>query len=815
MTEKNQNEKNAAARQVELLAGALEQARQNDGVWMNASGKVHPRFYPQGVTISPFNALILALHSDQNQYSTNAYTLFSEAKKRGESVKGQEKGVPFVWYNWSEYIRKDKPEEKISRDDFQKLSPELQKDYKPVRNREYRMLFNIDQTTLSMVSKEDYDYVVKEQGSKENRSNTGNEYLANKGIDFINSTKENLVAVRMDDTGIAHYDAKEDFIAMPTQTNYANMEDYVRDLVRQAVNATGHPQRLDREALIAQGGKVAPYDVQKQNALVVELATGVKLLDMGVPAKLSADNMKTIDYWQRELKENPCLIDSVEADVNNALNMIYKAERGERIELKTSVNDKRLAALHESVSAHYFIADEIKEIPNKDTKEMVIVRDRNNKTADVVLPAGASIEVDNEVPGMNKGRIEKALKNEGLETVRFFNPDGIHGYRPEDSTFKDKDVSVSRLNNWKLNDIANIDTSDAVNRSNSVLFDKILMLKDDSGKWAMFMKPKDQKSFAVYPKANDVNLFFNTIREGNDVKSEQVRLDMAQKYYNEAMEKPDTKVDLFKSQASKEDLARIERVNIFKTKAEENKPSRILCLPKIAGMEKIAPRVVSQEQWQRMWLADDIKDYKTNLAASLFADVLRKGRTDAVALGTDKTEQEAQSETKDEQKLAEFHEANDKHEQKEEDAHTEYHEEEDKQNSQQTKEKEEQAKEKKPEPSPILRQFLDLKAKHPDALLLFRTGDFYETYMDDASKAAKILGITLTRSSKVKDPDGKPLALAGFPYHALDSYLPKLIRAGQRVAICDQIEAPRQRAQQENEQKQDSPKEELSRGAHR
>ena len=92
----------------------------------------------------------------------------------------------------------------------------------------------------------------------------------------------------------------------------------------------------------------------------------------------------------------------------------------------------------------------------------------------------------------------------------------------------------------------------------------------------------------------------------------------------------------------------------------------------------------------------------------------------------------------------------------------------------------------------MLKQFLDLKKKHPDALLLFRCGDFYETYQKDAEKASKILGITLTRSSKTKDQDGKPLAMAGFPYHALDTYLPKLIRAGERVAICDQIEAPKQ-----------------------
>lgn len=95
--------------------------------------------------------------------------------------------------------------------------------------------------------------------------------------------------------------------------------------------------------------------------------------------------------------------------------------------------------------------------------------------------------------------------------------------------------------------------------------------------------------------------------------------------------------------------------------------------------------------------------------------------------------------------------------------------------------------------TPMLRQYYDLKAKHADAVLLFRCGDFYETYCQDASTAADILGITLTKSSKTKELDGKPLRMAGFPYHALDTYLPKLIRAGKRVAIADQLEDPKKK----------------------
>jgi len=90
--------------------------------------------------------------------------------------------------------------------------------------------------------------------------------------------------------------------------------------------------------------------------------------------------------------------------------------------------------------------------------------------------------------------------------------------------------------------------------------------------------------------------------------------------------------------------------------------------------------------------------------------------------------------------------------------------------------------------TPMMKQFLDLKAKHPDAVMLFRCGDFYETYSTDAVIASDILGITLTKRANGK---GKTIEMAGFPHHALDTYLPKLIRAGKRVAICDQLEDPK------------------------
>ena len=91
------------------------------------------------------------------------------------------------------------------------------------------------------------------------------------------------------------------------------------------------------------------------------------------------------------------------------------------------------------------------------------------------------------------------------------------------------------------------------------------------------------------------------------------------------------------------------------------------------------------------------------------------------------------------------------------------------------------------EDTPLIKQYFSIKAQHPEAILLYRVGDFYETYSDDAVTASKVLGIVLTRKANGEKGDTQ---MAGFPYHAMDSYLPKLVRAGYKVAVCDQLEDP-------------------------
>ena len=794
MKEKNPQEKNAAERQVSLITDALSKAADNKGVWLNEQRKQYPRFYPKGAAVSPFNALVMGLNSDKNEYATNLYTLFSEAKKRNEAVVAHERGIPFNWYAWNKYVNRHNPEDIISRKDYQELAATDQTQYKGIHNREIRVLFNIDQTMLPMKDKDKYDEVVKANvGVVEDKA------LRSQVNDFIQKMKDNLMAVRKDGSGVAHYDTEKDAVYMPKQENFEQYSDYVQEMLRQIVSATGHQQRLAREGMVMKNGTAPSEDAVKQEKLVVELASGVKMLEMGLPAKISKENMGLVDYWNRELKENPCLIDAIESDVNNALDVIRKAERGEKVEYSSLKNEQQTTEMQAQMPKHYFIADEIAQHPDKEQKFVVIVRDKENKTADVVLPAGASLEVNDEVQGMSKQRIEHALQKEGLETVKFYNPDGALGYRPDDGYFAGKDITVARLKNWKLEDISKIHVSDAVAQSKQVGFDRIQMVQDDNKRWAMYIKPEGQKAFSIYPDKADLNRFFTTLKQAQDTM-DNLRVELAQKYYAMAETKPDLKVDLFGSgQHNEQDLNRIQKVNVFKAKNDV-----ILCAATIEGTDKLQPRVVSPSQWQRMWIAEDKNEYKKHLAATLFADILQKGQTQ------EQTASEKQGEEAEVKQEAQV--STDKHEEE----HREYHEEEDKQASfeekkeireeektdpvekkEEQKGKQKEEKEAKTKDSPMMKQWKELKAKHPEALLLFRVGDFYEMYEQDAKRGAEVLGITLTKRNGTKDS-----FIAGFPHHALDTYLPKLIRAGERVAICDQLEAPKQKHQEQNTEEQ-------------
>lgn len=559
MKEKSKIEKNAEERQISLLSTALGEASKANGYWLNASGKRYPRLYPHGVSASPFNALFMALHSDRNGCNTNLFTLFSDAKARGTSVREHEQGVPFLYYNWNKYVHRNNPEEFINRGTYLTLDDEQKKQYKGVHNREIRTLFNIDQTTFPHVDEEAYRAVLQQDGNAMERgySEADTRRMHIRFNDFLLKMRDNLVPVRYDGSGMPHYETDKDAVYMPRQKNFDHYNDYVQETLRQIVSATGHQQRLAREGMVMKNGMPPSDDAVKQERLVVEIASGIKMLELGLPARLSDESLSLVEYWDRELKENPNMIDALESDVNNALEVIRKAERGEKIEYATLRNRKQTSDMQDQLPKHYFVADELRKRPDKDKKTIVLVIDPVSKSADVILPAGASPEVDNEIPGMNKARIGRALRREGIETVRFFNPDGALGYRPDDKYFAEKQVSLARLNNWALEVLSTLNVNPAVKRANEVGFDKIQMIQDDKNRWALYIKPEHQRGYSIYPDKEDINRFFSTLKQSMD-NIDKVRMELAHKYYALAEIKPDLKVDLFNSGTQDVDLNRIQ-----------------------------------------------------------------------------------------------------------------------------------------------------------------------------------------------------------------------------------------------------------------
>lgn len=654
MAEENINKKTGAERQAEVLVAALERANKNGGTLLNAGQKAMPQFYDKTLRITPVNALVMAMHSDSGEFKTNSYTMFNETHDRSEAVKKGQKGVPFVWQNLNQYVNKDNAEDKISRAEYNSLADAEKAKYKVNPREDVYTVFNIDQTTMSHVHKEEYAKQVEQFGP--NRP-TDEKLLRMDVNKFIQSMKDNLVPIRKDATGIAHYDSKKDTLHIPAQKDFPSYADYVQEVTRQIVHATGVPQRLGREGLSVDGVKTPSEVQQHMEMLVEELASAHRMLELGMTAKMRPQTVEQLPNIISELKANPTMAQKVLHDVNRTVGMIKKAENGEKIKLIEKPSEKRQQAW-----ASQFPIDKVP------------------------------------------------------------------------STFT-----------------------------------QISMLKDDEGKWTLAAKPENARTFAVHPSREDVSLYFDMMKNDHDeTHVNEFKTQFAQKYYSVVAANPEKEANIFRSNASQDALDLISKVNAFKTK-----DNKILLVATI-GDEKQKSVQISQSQWQRMWLADDKQDYKTHLAAILYSDVL-----------AGKLEEMKRSISPDVEGT-QLHEENE---------HREYHEEEKRQQQQMSN------------VPPIIKQYNDLKQKHPDALLLFRCGDFYETYKEDAVKASNILGITLTKHSKRMDEEGKPLKMAGFPYHALDTYLPKLIRAGERVAICDQLESPRQKTSQQEENKQEAKQE--------
>lgn len=181
------------------------------------------------------------------------------------------------------------------------------------------------------------------------------------------------------------------------------------DIYRAVVAATGTENRLDRSGR----NSLLPDDDAKHEKLVQELAAGVLMARQGLPATLSKESQKLIPYWERELKENPKMVGVIERDVNNAVETIDNLIANRKVDYK-AIRGQLPPKMITDKAENYSLAADLAKLPSIDTKEVVVIRDRKANKVDVILPAGASVEANNEVPGMRKDRISIALKKKAL-----------------------------------------------------------------------------------------------------------------------------------------------------------------------------------------------------------------------------------------------------------------------------------------------------------------------------------------------------------------------------------------------------------------
>ena len=696
-----------------LLLGALELAKGNKGVWMNKAGKSNAEFLWAKTPITPYNNLMMNLQSDQKGYRSNVYAYFDELKDAGDSVRSNEKALPFNWTRWD--YQNIATKEVITKGEYQKLPEDEKSLYIKHHSRQTQQIFNIDQS--SMTSKQMYGDLLKETGAKY-------EELSERGVTSMIKFSEKLksnhptaIVVARDDNqyqiygndatragkilglpvGQTEVDGKkikstgfpldriDDYLPKLVQAKQwvvvadnldsaelirrvANEKDVLNkaystaqtvaksagigyervmvlqdaeydkqadkiivsgmtdkdsgnsrqtaiakanDIYRAIVAATGSEQRLDRLGR----NNLLPNDDAKYERFVQDLSAGILMARQGLPASLSKESMQHIDYWQREIKENPKLLGLLEKDVNNAVESIDKHMQKQIVKYEDIRKDLPLKDLAVS-ERQYQISTDLAKLPDIDSKEIVIVRDTAKGSADVILPEGASLEDNVEISGIRKDRIKIALGHEGITDVKFYNAGGALGLKEPDDYYKDKTVSVDRLRQYEFSQHRDIDVKPQIAAAALPKIEIFTPIRDEKGQYAFFFKAENEPSFSVYPNDTHKKLYFDV--RGTD-KQKEIHNALAQKYYSVAKQYPEIKVDLIMPKVSNVDMSKIERPTITKDRED---PSKKYVMATIDG--KFMKKEITKSQWDKMWLADDMSAYKKAVAAVVFAPLLKE-----------------------------------------------------------------------------------------------------------------------------------------------------------------------------------------------
>lgn len=618
--------KTGLERQKEVLIEALERAAKENGLLLNTNYKQQPHFYNKELQITPVNSLMMAMHSDNGNFKSNAYTTFQNLQANNAAIRRGQKGVPFIWSNLNEYVEIANPENKITKDSFNKLSEEDKGRYRVNPKENVFTLFNLDQTTLPFVHKDSYKTHINDTGQTAPHDEKELRIDINK---YIQKMRENLLPIRRDGIGVAHYDANRDLIHIPAQKEFDTYPEYVQAVTREIVRATGVPQRLNREGTMS-----SDKEKQARESLVEDLVSAHKLLEFGLPSKLKKTTIENVPSIIKHIKETPNYTENLFRDINRAVGMMKKAEKGEKIK----VNERETVEL------------------------------------------------------LNVNSQEQAQRNTQENQV-----------------------------------------------SKAVSFEQITILKDDNEKWTLVARPNEQKPFAIHPSKQDISMYFDSLKNPNKEEGVSIRTELAQKYYGLSLQHPELKVDIFNTGATQENIEKIDRVNVFRIKDQKN-----MIIAYVDG-KALQPIELNKSLYQRFWLTDNRSAYKVALAASLYAETLNNIKKE----GTKQAQEVEQSATKEQSKQSEV--------------------------SHDTAEK---------NIPPIMEQYKALKKNYSDALLLFRKGNYYIAYSDDAVTLSKKLDLEIKTEKNHYENEKTPLRSASFPASSLDGNLPKLIRSGSRVAIC-------------------------------
>lgn len=613
-------------RQKEVLIEALERAAKENGLFLNTNYKQQPHFYNKELQITPVNSLMMAMHSDNGNFKSNAYTTFQNLQANDAAIRRGQKGVPFIWSNLNEYVEIVNPENKITKDSFNKLSEEDKGRYRVNPKENVFTLFNLDQTTLPFVHKDSYKTHINDTGQTAPHDEKELRIDINK---YIQKMRENLLPIRRDGIGVAHYDANRDLIHIPAQKEFDTYPEYVQAVTREIVRATGVPQRLNREGTMS-----SDKEKQARESLVEDLVSAHKLLEFGLPSKLKKTTIENVPSIIKHIKETPNYTENLFRDINRAVGMMKKAEKGGKIK----VNERETVEL------------------------------------------------------LNVNSQEQAQRNTQENQV-----------------------------------------------SKAVSFEQITILKDDNEKWTLVARPNEQKPFAIHPSKQDISMYFDSLKNPNKEEGVSIRTELAQKYYGLSLQHPELKVDIFNTGATQENIEKIDRVNVFRTKDQKN-----MIIAYVDG-KALQPIELNKSLYQRFWLTDNRSAYKVALAASLYAETLNNIKKE----GTKQAQEVEQTATKEQSKQSEV--------------------------SHDTAEK---------NIPPIMEQYKALKKNYSDALLLFRKGNYYIAYSDDAVTLSKKLDLEIKTEKNHYENEKTPLRSASFPASSLDGNLPKLIRSGSRVAIC-------------------------------